>query len=434
MNLVASIFLVVNGILMFSLPRRWAAVPVILAACYLTPSQEILVGPFHFTVLRITILLGYIRAIVRGERLAGGFTGIDVLILLWGLWLMFSSFFHNPFDAAVVFRSGIAYNTLGFYFLIRIFFHSSADLSHLVRIVALVLFPIAIEMLDEKITGANFFSMFGGVPYDVMVRDGRLRAQGPFGHPILAGTVGAVCFPLIVGVWRENRLLSVIGLFSCLAMVYASTSSGPIMTLGFGIFGLLIWRFRARIRVIQVIGVLVYIAVEIVSSRPAYYAILNRIDLTGSSTGWFRAELISQSIKHMGEWWFAGTDYTRHWMPTGVMWSPDHTDITNQYIQYGVWGGLPQVILFVLMIFLAFKYLANARKSAADNSPTTEFMLWAIGCTIFAQMATCVTVAFFDQSYLFIYLMFAAVTSIHAAGRQDKKDVILNSNISSSVF
>ena len=29
------------------------------------------------------------------------------------------------------------------------------------------------------------------------IRDGRLRSQGPFAHAILAGSVGAVCAPLI---------------------------------------------------------------------------------------------------------------------------------------------------------------------------------------------------------------------------------------------
>ena len=87
---------------------------------------------------------------------------------------------------------------------------------------------------------------------------------------------------------------------------------------------------------------------------PVWY-LMARIDLVGGSTGWHRAYLIDQALMHLSEWWIAGTDYTRDWMPYGVSWSPDHSDITNHYILLGVTGGIALIAAHVAVLTLAFK-------------------------------------------------------------------------------
>ena len=97
---------------------------------------------------------------------------------------------------------------------------------------------------------------------------------------------------------------------------------------------------------------------------PAYY-LLARIDLTGSSTSWHRAALIDMALGHLSEWWAFGTDHTRHWMPYGVPWSDNHSDITNYYISMGVNGGLPLMLLFIAILAKAFyagRWLREAEK------------------------------------------------------------------------
>ena len=160
----------------------------------MTGAQSLDLGPFHFTVMRLLLLLCFIRSLARNERLPGGINGLDLTLLMWGAWLLCSSLFHQPFSEALVFRLGAVYNTLGFYFLIRIFCRNAEDMIQLIKLTAFLLVPVALEMINEKLTGRNLFAILGGVPEDVMVRDGQFRAQGPFGHPLLAGTVGGfVC-------------------------------------------------------------------------------------------------------------------------------------------------------------------------------------------------------------------------------------------------
>jgi hypothetical protein len=140
---------------------------------------------------------------------------------------------------------------------------------------------------------------------------------------------------------------------------------------------------------------------------------LARIDLTGSSTSYYRAALINSAISHLNEWWLGGTDYTRHWMPTGAAWSPDQADITNHYIKMGVVGGLPLMLLFVGILAVGFASVGKALSSNKNAPVEQQFLIWTLGSILFAHVATMVSVSYFDQSVVFLYLVLAAIGSIH---------------------
>ena len=235
---LAILFLLVNAIALLALPRRWAPLPLLVGACYMTLGQGVVIGPFHFPVMRLLLLVGIIRVLVRKERLLGGLNSLDWIMLAWAAWALFSTLFVQD----LIGQLGIVYNTLGIYFLIRAFCQNMDDIVHLLKIMALVLAPVALEMINELLTGHNLFAAFGGVPESVVVRGERLRAQGPFLHAILAGTVGAACLPLMIGIWRTHPRYAKVGLAACLVMVVTSASSGPLMSVIAGIFALVLWR------------------------------------------------------------------------------------------------------------------------------------------------------------------------------------------------
>jgi hypothetical protein len=412
MNGIAFIFLLLNAVALLALPRRWAPLPLLACACYMTLSQSVQVGPFHFPILRLILLVGFVRVLARREGLSGSLNGLDKVMLAWGSWALISSAFVHP----LVGQLGNVYNTLGIYFLIRIFCQNVEDIVHLVKVTAFVLAPVALEMIGEQLTGRNLFAFLGGVPDSVVVRGERLRAQGPFGHAILAGTVGAACLPLMIGIWRRCSTQAKIGLSACVVMVLASNSSGPLMSVIFGIFGLVMWRWRHRTRQMRIAAVVGYVILDLVMKAPAYYLIA-RVDLTGSSTGWHRAELIKQAIEHLDEWWLAGSLHTRHWMPYGVSWSEDHCDITNQYIGYGVFGGLPLMLLFIAALWAAFKYVGCFLRMKADADLDQLKFVWALGAALFAQAASCISVYYFDQSFVFLFMNLAIIGSLYSSLR-----------------
>jgi hypothetical protein len=303
---------------------------------------------------------------------------------------------------------------LGIYFLFRVFLQSVDDVIHLAKVAACVLVPVALEMVQEHATKRNLFSVFGGVPGFSWIREGKLRAQGPFAHPILAGTVGAVCLPMMVGLYRLHARTALIGGLACLSMVFASGSSGPLMSLFFGVGALGLWRWRHLSRQMRIAAVLGYIMLELVMAAPAYY-IIARINIIGSSTGWHRARLIEMGIAHLNEWWLGGTDYTRHWMPTGVSWSQDHTDITNYYLKMGVIGGLPLMGLLIAALSFGFQYIGQSLRLSQQEPWEQRFMIWSVGAALLSHVATCISVSYFDQSYIFLFVNLALIGSLRSA-------------------
>jgi O-antigen ligase len=100
-------------------------------------------------------------------------------------------------------------------------------------------------------------------------------------------------------------------------------------------------------------------------------------------------------------------------MPTGVSWNPNHTDITNHYLLYAVDGGLLALILFIAMLWTAFRYMK--RMLADTMQPKRDrFLLWCLGAMLFGHTTTMITVSYFDQSVTFLYFNLAVIGSMYA--------------------
>jgi hypothetical protein len=409
-NSYAIVFLMISAVALFKLPRRWAPLPLLAGACYMTLGQGIELGPFHFPVIRILIAGGLIRVIIRRERLANGMNSLDCLMVVWAIWAVISSTFHDNSIGVLVNRLGLVYSACGIYFILRVFCQSLDDVVRLGRFTVALLIPVAIVMIYEKMTGHNLFGALGGVAEISEVRGGAIRAQGPFAHAILAGTVGAACLPLVIGIWPWHRKAAVIGVIAGLSMVFACTSSGPIMSALCAIGALFMWHWRHQMRLVRWLAVLGFIGLNLIMKAPVYYLIA-RIDITGSSTGWHRAALIDSALAHLSEWWLAGTDFTRHWMPYGVLGNENHADITNYYLRMGIDGGLPLMLLFIAMLVNGFSFVGQILNQA-DNLPSTyRFMIWSLGASLFTYAVTFLSVSLHDQSFLFFYLTLATISS-----------------------
>jgi hypothetical protein len=402
------IFAVIAGMLLLGVPRRFAVIPVLLAAAYTTRRPVLELGPASLSVLRILVVIGIARVLARGERLANGVNAVDRLLLAWAMLLIGVSLFHTP--DAWIFRLGLVVDELGVYGLCRIFLQDAQDVRRLFRVLCVALVPLAILMLLEKLTAHNPFAIMGG-PGEVNIRDGHVRAYGPFAHSILAGTVGATCVPMALCLWRAHRASALIGLCAAAGIVYASTSSGPIMMVGFTCVAVLLWNTRNSMALIRWGTVAAIIGLQVVMNDPVYF-LMARVDITGGSTGWHRAQLIRSSIEHLDEWWTVGTDYTRHWMPTGIHANDFQTDITNQFLQMGVWGGLPLLMLFVLMLRAAFRAVGRALRENERRSPERDFLVWTLGAMLFGQVVNFWSISLFDQSVSFFYLVLAGIGAV----------------------
>jgi hypothetical protein len=413
MNAFPLAFCFVTAFALAVMPRRWAPLPLLIGSCYMTLGSGVEVGPFNFPIIRILVAVGIVRVILRRERLAGGANSLDGLMIAWTGWALLSGLFHHDVTGTLVHRLGLTYNACGVYFLVRIFCQTLDDLTTILGITAILLVPLSIAMLSEAMTGRNLFAALGGVQALSEVRDGRIRAQGPFAHSILAGTVGAASLPVMCGLWLRSWKTALAGVIACSVMVFTSGSSGPILSAVAGIAGLFLWRWRNQMHVVRWVALLSLISLEIVMKAPAYY-LLARIDLTGSSASWYRAYLIETAFAHLSEWWLVGTDLTRHWMHNAVGWSADHIDVTNYYVNMGVWGGLPLLGLFVATLVRAFYLVGAGVRHGAELSMSSRFVIWTLAASLFSHAVTFMSVSYFDQTVVFLYATLAAIGSLRA--------------------
>jgi O-antigen ligase len=268
--------------------------------------------------------------------------------------------------------------------------------------------PIAIEMAIEVLYGKNYFSFLGGVSEISIVREGRVRAQGPFLHPILAGTLGATMFPLffskIDDLKKYKSLL--IGIFVSISIVYLSASSGPVLSIMSGIISLCLWKVRRHIKVVNLVIAISLIFLNFYMNAPIWY-IIDRISSIMGGRGWDRSELINSFIKYFDEWWLFGTSYTRHWKPNALPINPNMADITNNFIRIGVDGGLITLILFLVFLVNLFKRLEKKIRTLKDNED--GFFYWSLGCALLTHVVSFISVSYFDQINVFLYILIAMI-------------------------
>jgi hypothetical protein len=372
----------------------------------MTLGQSLVIGSLNFHLIRILILFGLVRIAIRGELFRIRPTAIDVVVVAW---LMVSSFLYVLFDGqyvALTERMGYAYNALGVYVLVRAAINSFDDIVFTVKLCAVVVLPLAVFFTIEHVTGRNPFAVLGGVSSFSEIRDGKVRCQGPFKHPILAGTFGATIMPLFVGLWmygKGNRLLAAAAIAAATTIVYTSASSGPLSAFAVAIAGLMCWTLRNYMRFVRWGIVMSLVALDIVMKAPIWFLIDRLSSLIGGD-GWYRSALIDAAVGHFDEWWLIGTGYTVHWMPTGIRGDANSTDLVNEFVAQGVHGGLLSLLLFIWLIVMCFKATGRSVHNAATQSDNRGFLIWAIGCGLLGHVASFFSVSYFDQIIIFWYL------------------------------
>jgi len=393
--------------LLLSLPRKWALVPVIILICYMTMGERVIVVGLNFTMIRILTLVGWIRILIRGELKSVKLNPIDKTLIWFAISGMAIYVLQWQTFDAVKYEFGQVYNALGMYFLFRFLVRDMDDCLRVFKIAAVFIIPLAASMVVERMTGRNAFAEFGGVSPITAIRDGVLRCQGPFAHPVLAGTFGATLFPLFVGLWRSkgHRLLSFLAILSSGAMVITSGSSGPVGTLLAGLLALGCWPHRKHMSTIRS-GILVaVVGLEIVMKAHVWF-LMARVGVFSGSTGHHRAYLIDRALANFADWWLLGTRST-------VAWDEYYNlfDITNQYLVYGADGGLITMLLFILVIVRCFGAVGLTVRALDEKSRELQFCVWALGAVLFSHVVTFLSVSYFDQNFVNWYLLLAMIST-----------------------
>ena len=425
------LLLIICGVLValqFTVPRQWAFLPLLLAACH-TPYDQQISG---FTVARFVIVAGLLRA--AGSRwfvFDPRKEALDRWMIIFVCVALISGFGHNyQMSNPYIYRCGLVLNVLGTYLYARAYLFRGVVLQQLVTGLLIVLIPFALLMLMEKVTGRNSYAGVGVQFAESLVRDGKIRAMGPFGTPILAGTVGACAVPLFFSQMLAHPRIAVAGIISCLIITFSSASSGPISTILLGLIAISLWPLRSSIRKIQIGTVLGLIILHFIKERPIWY-LMALMDFVGGSTGWHRAYLIDVGMKRMGEWWLCGTDETGHWMPyslptpiPGIF----KADLTNYYLNLGVIGGLPLMFCLFALQWNSFKRIGSRIVEMRVLGDNREFSLWCVGAALFAHSVTFLSISYFDQMYVFFWIIVGSLPAILSKLPAEKESAIYDSS------
>jgi hypothetical protein len=400
------------GTLITLLPRRMAMMPILAGLCFLPSGQSLEIAGLHFYLFRLILLVSFTRVLIRGEIRSIRWCQLDTLVVLWiTAFVGFGSL--NTAGASFITLGGIAFDWLTSYIVTRSLLRDRDDVYLQIHFLAIMIIPLAATMIVEKEMGSNVFAVLGGVNEISVIREGQVRAQGPFQHPILTGTFGATLLPLMIGLirMRNGRLIwsGVAGSFCAALIVWAAASSGPLLAAWSCMAAFCFWGLRQSLFLVRIGLLLIVLMLQAGMDRPAWW-IFDTVGLLSGGTGWHRSYIIDAAIRHWDEWWLIGTSRTVHWggFPPAVG-NPDNIDITNEYILQAVTGGALTLCLFLAILWTCFNQVGSAfhaKRRAID--PETEWLTWCTGVALLALISF-FSMTYFDQKTFFILCFFLTI-------------------------
>lgn len=414
LNPLVLVAVLAAGILICLLPRKYVIVPF-LAAAFLIPMDQVFVaGPFHFYMLRVVIGFGWIRMLwtktsSRCALFSGGINWIDTALIFYALFTAFNFILLWQQPDAVINQLGALYTILGIYVPLRFLIRDETDLERTLRVLAYIAAVVAMIMVYEQATGFNPYALLGGtreaIYQSLMERGNRFRAMGPFLHPILAGTFGAVLLPLFVGLWWKNhrsRFATMVGILSSTVITVASVSSTPALAYAAGVGALCLWPLRKHMRLIRWGIVVALVSLQMVMKAPVW-ALIARVDVIGGSSGYHRYMLVNQFIRRFDDWWLIGTK-------ANGRWGWDMWDLANQYVSIGEVSGLLPLLMFLAIIVFGFRYLGTTRQSSEGNK-RMELFIWAMCAALFSNAVAFFGISYFDQTQVAWYALLAMIST-----------------------
>src|SRR3989304_3907608 len=115
-NSIGLVFFLLMGMLVILLPRRLALLPIIITSCYVTLGQQVVVASLNFTMMRLIILVGWVRILIRREYGSLDINAIDKVIILWVVSSVATYTLLYQTTGAFINRLGFTYNSMGMYF------------------------------------------------------------------------------------------------------------------------------------------------------------------------------------------------------------------------------------------------------------------------------------------------------------------------------
>jgi len=402
--------MVVTVLLMFCLPKRHVIVPFLLTIFLFPYGQCVVLGGVHLFVSRVLVIFGLVHLFTAGStpskpRLASGFNRIDRAFVCYNVISALAFVLLWTDSQALVNKLGSLMDALGGYFYLRFLIRGKEDVRRAIKTLALIAAAVAVCMVNEQETGRNIFGFLGGVSIWTAIREGKLRSQGAFEVYVTAGAFGASLLPLFVSLLPEgkSKATAILGIVGSTIITVTSNTSTALAAYGAGIVGLCFWPLRKQMRTFRRCLAITLVALHLYMKSPVW-ALINRIDLTGSSSSYHRYLLMDNCIRHFFSWCLIGAKDFQTW-GSGMF------DVSNEYVAYAETGGLLAVTFFIAAISRSFGSLGRARKRV-EGDRKQEWFLWCLCAALLAHVAAYFGISYFDQVKFAWYLFLAIVSAV----------------------
>ncbi len=425
--LVATILVV---ILILVLPRKRIVGPFLLLTFLGAYGQQIYIAGVHLFVIRILIVAGLIRVFAAKRepdqsRFAGGWNSVDTVFLLWVICRATATIIqYRGAVGEIIYQSGFIWEAFGAYVLLRFLIQDEEDIAFVIKVFAVITVVLGVTMLNEKLRGQNIFGYLGAVSVTPDIREGSIRAQGVSAHAILAGVLGVTLVPLFLWLWQSGKakLAGALGAIGSTAMMVTCSSSTPLLSYLAAFLGLCFWPLRKSMRAFRWGLVATLVALHLVMKAPVWFLIAH-VDLVAGNSGYHRAMLIDQCVRHFWDWWLIGTDTSN--------WGFEMWDLANQFVAEADTGGLLTFIFFILVISRSFSRIGRARKLVESDSKQ-EWFMWFLGVALFTHCVGFFGISYFDHTRIawcaFLSIAIAATAPILARGDELAPDKTSNGN------
>lgn len=391
----------------FFAPRKYVIWSLLFIACFISPAQRFAFLTIDFDFLRAMTILIVVRIITFGEYRGTQLRYIDYAAVMLALMMVATGTFRLG-GGMFVHKVGHAVDSVGIYMIGRMYVRQWEDLRAVLLGAALAAVPVALFFTVEQFTQRNFFSVLGGVPEVTSIRNGNLRAQGAFTHPIIAGLFWGTFAAMFIGVVMSKRrtlqayFVGWVGSSAALVIAFMTNSSTSIACVLVAFAGWMCFPYRMFLRTIRWVVFAGVMFIHMVHPNGVHaFAFVNFAFIAGS-TGRHRYILIDGALQNMSDWMFYGSSTKAY--------NRAFHDVTCEYVKIATNGGLIALFLEIAVITMAFYAVGRALRAARNREETT--LAYGLGVAVLTVAIGALAVTIYGQGEVPFYLTFGMAASL----------------------
>lgn len=427
MNPLSGSLLAVVLVGVLALSNRWAVLSMVVGILFLTQGANLDLGGFNFSAVRILSYAGFARICFRKEFSWRNLTKVDkTLIALYSFTTLV--LLTRPEESPAL-RIAKFLDVVSAYLTFRSLIVGPDDWRWLLRTLPLLLIPYVAMLGVERIAKHNYFDLVGGNG-TIWLREGKVRCFGSFRHPSLLGSLGACFLPFFIAMaWdMRERARGILGIVLCLAIVGFSNSGGPMSVMAVVVAGWFLWPLRFNMKGFRWALVGFVAVMGLMMEAPIWY-LLARVSSVTGGTGWHRSYLMDVAFQHFDQWCLMGMPLseTSQWFPY-VIEATGGADITNQFIAFGLQGGIGAIALFIIWLTRSFSLVGRAQAFVRSDIDLdgAERLLWGFGVALAAHISNWLGITYFDQFIMLWLLQIAAMVSVSEYYLRSNGDQLLS--------